>query len=432
MQAVIVAGGKGTRLQGLTQGVVPKPMVNFLGKPVLEYQIEQLRDNGIKNIILLVGYLGETIESYFGDGSKFGVSIHYYHEPEPLGTAGALVCVRDKLEDEFFFLLGDCIFNIDLQRMRRFHEARGAAVTIFAHPNSHPIDSDLVLTDDDDRVLSLDCNKNQRDYWYQNLVCGGVYIIPKSCCEGIEAKPTDFEKNVLIPMIQESGRVYAYRSSEYIKDIGTPERYHSAENDILQGLAEKKSYAKPQKAIFIDRDGTVTRYKGLIYREEDIELLPGVARAIKAVNGSEWMIVMITNQPVVARGLCDIEKVKRIHAKMETLLGQEGAYLNDCLFCPHHPDKGYPEENPAYKVDCNCRKPKTGMIDQCVEKYNIDVKASWMVGDTTVDIQTGIAAGMHTALVKTGMAGDDGKYDVKADFIGENLGEVIEHILQQP
>lgn len=431
MQAVIVAGGKGTRLQGITCDKVPKPMVPFLGKPVLEWQIEQLRENGVKNVVLLVGYLGEKIEEYFGDGSRFGVSITYYHEKEPLGTAGALVYVMDALEDEFFFILGDCVFAVDLRRMYRFHKAHYAEATVFAHPNSHPIDSDLIVTDEADRILDLDCNKNHRPYWYHNLVCGGIYIIPKTCCEKIAAKKTDFEKDVLIPLIKESSKVFAYRSSEYLKDIGTPERYHSAERDMKNGLAVQKSYENPQKAIFIDRDGTVTKYKGLVYREDDLELIPGVGDAIKEINASGWLVIMITNQPVVARGLCGIEDVEHLHAKMETLLGNQGAYLNDCLFCPHHPDQGYPEENPQYKIPCDCRKPQIGLLKRCAEKYHIDLSKSWMVGDTTVDIQTGVNAGAHTAMVRTGMAGQDGKYDVVPELIGDSLTDVVSAILSK-
>ena len=138
---------------------------------------------------------------------------------------------------------------------------------------------------------------------------------------------------------------------------------------------------------------------------------------------------MVTNQPVVARGMCGMADVKEIHRKLATLLGQEGAYLDGIVFCPHHPDKGYPEENPAYKIPCHCRKPEIGMLTACAEAYHIDLSQSWMVGDTTVDIQTGLNAGTHTALVLTGETGKDGKYDVQPQHIGADLLDVVKQII---
>ena len=129
--------------------------------------------------------------------------------------------------------------------------------------------------------------------------------------------------------------------------------------------------------------------------------------------------------------MCSIEDVERIHRKLQTLLGQEGAYLDGIKFCPHHPDRGYPEENPAYKIPCRCRKPEIGMLEECAERFNIDLSASWMVGDTTVDVQTGTNAGCKTALVLTGEAGRDGKYAVQADLTAEDLLDAVNRILAE-
>jgi histidinol-phosphate phosphatase family protein len=181
----------------------------------------------------------------------------------------------------------------------------------------------------------------------------------------------------------------------------------------------------------MDRDGTLVRDIDLLHRIEDLELLPFSAGAIKKINESEYLSFLITNQPVVARNLCDISMIKHIHDKLETLLGREGAYLNDIYFCPHHPDKGYPDENPDFKVDCDCRKPKTGMISKAVKDYNVDVESSWFVGDMTADIQTGKNAGMKTVLVRTGRGGDDGKFEVTPDYIFDNIEEAVNFILSQ-
>jgi histidinol-phosphate phosphatase family protein len=180
----------------------------------------------------------------------------------------------------------------------------------------------------------------------------------------------------------------------------------------------------------MDRDGTINVYKGLLYKEEDFCFETGAIEAIRLINDMGLLAVVATNQPVVARGLCVIEDVENIHNKMKTLLGQSGAILDRVLFCPHHPDKGYPEENPAYKIPCDCRKPGTGMFDTCITDFNIDIGNSWMIGDSTTDIQSGKNAGLNTALVLTGEAGKDKKYDVRADIICENLLEAVHEILK--
>ena len=190
-----------------------------------------------------------------------------------------------------------------------------------------------------------------------------------------------------------------------------------------------KSLKNKQKAIFLDRDGTINVLKGFLKKAEDFELLPNVAEAIKAINSSEYLAIVATNQPVIARGECTFEELEKIHTKLETLLGRQGAFINDLFYCPHHPHKGYEGEILELKFDCDCRKPKIGMLLKAAEKYNIDLSQSWYVVDTTMDIQTGINAGMKTVLVKTGEAGKDGKYPAKADFEAENLIDAVEKIL---
>lgn len=430
MQAVIMAGGKGTRLRSVTNDEVPKPMALIDGKPILQWQIECLRRNGIINIIIVIGYLGEKIEEFFGNGSSFGVYISYYKEVQPLGTAGALVELSDRLEERFLLVFGDTIFEINIAQMIAFHQKKQAKATLFVHPNSHPFDSDIVLRTQDGCVQGFLSKNNERRGWYDNCVNAGFYIIERILCNRIPRnKKTDLEKNVLWPLAKEGDAIYAYQSPEYIKDVGTPDRIAAAAEDLRTGMVAAHNLKKKQKCIFLDRDGTVNKYCGLISDPEELELEETAAQAIRLLNRSSFLTIVITNQPVVARGMCSIEDVETIHKKLKTLLGRQEAYLDDILFCPHHPDKGYPEENPVYKIHCHCRKPDIGLLKVCAEQYNIDLCASWMIGDTTVDIQTGENAGMHTALILTGEAGRDCKYAVTPDLVCENLLEAVKLIL---
>lgn len=430
MQAVIMAGGKGTRLRSITNDEIPKPMAPIAGKPILQWQIECLRRSGVTDVLLIIGYLGEKIEAYFGSGADFGVRIDYFREEQPLGTAGALAEVADRLEEDFLLVFGDTIFDISIPRMMAFHREKQAEATLFVHPNSHPFDSDIVLRDETQRVCGFLSKHDTRMDWYDNCVNAGFYIVNKRLCGRIvRGEKTDLEKQVLWPLARQGGAVYAYLSPEYIKDVGTPERITAAAGELERGVVAARNLEKKQKCVFLDRDGTVNQYRGLISTPEQLELEPCAAEAIRLLNRSGYLAVVVTNQPVVARGMCSVEDVENIHRKLSTLLGQEGAYLDGIAFCPHHPDKGYPEENPAYKIPCRCRKPDIGMLTACAERFNIDLAQSWMVGDTTVDLQTGLNAGTHTALVLTGEAGRDGKYDVQPQRTGADLLDVVKQII---
>lgn len=431
MQAVIMAGGKGTRLASLTKGEIPKPMIMVAGKPLLLWQIERMKENGIEDIILVIGHLGHKIREYFGDGSRFQVHIRYIEEQEPLGTAGSFYYLKELLSGpEFILTAGDLLFDIDFERMAAFHREKGACATLFAHPNGHPHDSDLLELGAGDRVVRFDSKHNVRDYWYDNCVNAGIFVLNASICDRVPApQKLSLEGDLLKEMIDEGQPVFAYRSPEYVKDIGTVERAEQALADIRRGFISGRCLKQKQKCIFLDRDGTINQHRGLVYREEDFVLEDCAVEAVRQINTSGYLGIVVTNQPVVARGLCQIEDVERIHRKLATLLGREGVFLDDIFYCPHHPDKGYPEENPAYKVECECRKPKTGMLARAAEKYHIDLSQSWMIGDTTMDIQTGINAGMRTALVLTGEGGRDGKYSGTPDLICDNVLDAVQKIL---
>lgn len=426
MRAVIMAGGKGTRLAALN-AEIPKPMFQVCGKPILEYQIESLVRSGVKDITLIVGYLRQAIIDYFGNGSKFGVAIHYIEENEPLGTAGALYYLKDEVED-FLLIFGDLILDIDFNRFMSFHKEQGAFITLYGHPNSHPYDSDVVQIDSDSRVTGILSKKSERDFFYHNFVNAGIYCLNPKALDGIDAPvKIDLEKTLIAELI-ERGLVYAYKSTEYVKDMGTPDRLAAVSADVTNGIVNDRSLKNKQKAIFLDRDGTINEYVGFLRNIDDFRLLPGISEAIAKINASSYLTIVATNQPVIARGEVTFQELDVIHMKMETELGKAGAYIDDIFFCPHHPHKGYDGEVEKLKVDCECRKPKIGMLLQAAEKYNINLSQSWYIGDTTTDVQTGKNAGMKTILVQTGEAGLDGKYVVQADYIAKDLLAAIDFI----
>lgn len=427
--AVIIAGGKGTRLSRYTQEI-PKPMIPVNGKPVLEYQIKFLADSGIKKIYITVGHLKESIIEYFKDGALYGAEIEYVEEDIPLGTCGVFYYLKNRIHTPVVIVYGDIMFNVCLERMIQFHENHQAVITLAAHPNSHPYDSDLVVCDEQDRVLRFDKKENaEKRTYYHNLVNAGLFCVDSSIFGSFtRAEKKDFEKDLLASLILE-GNVYAYRTAEYIKDMGTYERLEEVDRYVREGWLEERNLSHKQKCVFLDRDGTLNKLKGLISSCEQLELETGAADAVRLWNQKGYLCIIITNQPVIARNLCTIEELERINMKLETLLGQSGAYIDDIYYCPHHPDSGYPEERREYKIACSCRKPGTALIEKAKAKYNIDMEKSYFIGDSTVDIQTGKNAGLKTVLLRTGEGGNDKKYTVLPDMIFDNLLQAAEEIV---
>lgn len=401
-----MAGGKGTRISSVASDI-PKPMIKIENMPVLEREIECLRDEGFTDLIITVSHLGHIIMNYFGDGSgvspvtgkPFGVHIEYFVEEVPLGNAGALYKLKDKLTEDFLLLNADAIFDVDFNRFVEYHKAKGGLVTLFTHPNSHPYDSGLIIADKNGAVERWLAKEDERPQWYRNRVNAGLHVISSKVLETvINTLKIDLDRQLLKPLAG-TEKMFCYDSPEYVKDMGTPERYESVCRDFAAGRVQAKNLKNKQKAVFLDRDGTINKYVGFLRNIDDFELIDGVADAIKNINASGYLAIVVTNQPVIARGEVSFEELEQIHNKMETLLGAEGAYLDAIYFCPHHPHKGYEGEILELKFDCDCRKPKPGMLVKAAEDFNIDLSQSWMVGDGENDIKAGIAAGCHTALI---------------------------------
>lgn len=419
-----MAGGKGTRIASVKSDV-PKPMIPICGKPILEWQIENLQACELTDITLVIGYLGHVIKEYFGDGEKFGVKISYFVEDSPLGTAGALFKMPELTED-FLLLCGDVILDVDFNRFIEFHKKNKAWASLMAHPNGHPYDSSLLVTEilspqvpggnpvDTHRVVQW-MNKEDERLYYKNRVNAGIEIIsPELLTETkknyVPRHPEtpdkiDLDREVLKPNIP-SGRIFAYDTPEYIKDMGTPDRYYEVEKDLQTRKVKARNLKNKQKAVFLDRDGTINKYVGFLTKPEQFELIPGVPDAIKKINKSGYLAIVVTNQPVIARGDCTWEELEQIHDKMETELGKEGAFVDAIYICPHHKDKGFEGERPEYKYDCDCRKPKLGMLLQASQDFNIDLSQSYMIGDSERDVKAGTNSGCkESILIETNEGG---------------------------
>ena len=351
MKTVIMAGGRGTRISSIASDI-PKPMIKIGDKPVLEREIICLRDQGFTDLIITVSHLGHIIMDYFGDGSKWGVQIKYFNEETPLGNAGALFKLKDDLTDDFLLLNADAIFDIDFRRFVEFHIKKGAMVSLFTHPNNHPYDSGLIVADEDGTVKQWLTKEDIRPEYYKNRVNAGLHVVSPQIFSFIDIDAekvgtvdengkivkVDLDRQMLKPL-SGTGKMFCYDSPEYVKDMGTPDRYRAVCEDYRVGKVAGRNLKNKQKAIFLDRDGVINKFVGFLPDIDDFELELGVSDAIKAINESEYLVIVVTNQPVIARGEVTFEELDSIHNKMETLRGKDGAYLDAIYFCPHDPHK---------------------------------------------------------------------------------------------
>jgi D,D-heptose 1,7-bisphosphate phosphatase len=439
MQAVILAGGKGTRLKKIT-GDLPKPLVDVNGLPLLMHQLELARRQGIVDILLLTGYGSRAIRDAVGDGAEFGVRVTYRDEGEadPLGAAGALLAAFPLLEERFLVLYGDCFMKVDFNRMLAIQEKSDADAVLFVHPNDHPRDSDLVEFDSKGWIQHFHPYPHPDGQWLPNSVNAALHAFRKSSLtvfrdrweHGLIPRKLDIGKH-LFPMMLEFGcRLLAYNCGEYVKDAGTPERLAKVVSDIRSGRVDRDSLAVSQPAVFLDRDGTINVEVERVRTPADLELIEGAIEAVAKINRAGLRAILVTNQAVIARGDCDEQGLRLVHSKLETLLGRSGAWLDAIYYCPHHPHAGYAGEVPELKIDCDCRKPKTGMILRAKEDFNLDLGKSWMIGDSALDIRLAKAAGLRSILVKTGKAGSDFSPADAADYTFDTLPEAVGFIEQ--
>lgn len=431
MKAIIVAGGEGKRIRAVA-GQTPKPLLEVGGRAIVEHQIALLHRYGIEEIHLTVRRSDlAAFHRRLGSGERWDVELRYQPESQPLGTSGCVAQLIEAADDDFLILYGDVMVHMDLEKLVRFHRSRRAAATLVVHPTDHPADSDLVELDGQGRIVAIHGKPRPESFCCRNLGNAGVYVVSGRLARFIRPEPGDFIRDVFPHALDDGAAIFGYRTREYLKDIGTPERLASVREDWAAGRVEKRHLDHPLPAVFFDRDGTLCDLVPLLHRPEDLRLLDGAAEAIGRLNETDILAVVITNQPVVARGLCSIEQVERVHARLETLLAEHGAKLDAIYYCPHHPERGHAGEDPRYKIACTCRKPGGELVLTAARDLNIDLRRSTFVGDSTVDIETGRRLGLRTVLVETGEAGRDGKFAVRPDAACHNVLEAVELVLQE-
>jgi mannose-1-phosphate guanylyltransferase/phosphomannomutase len=404
-------------------------MVTIGGRPNLEHQVLLARRYGFTSVLFLVSHLADRIEAHVGRGQRCGMEFSYCAEDPPLGTAGALRHAGQLLQDRFLVLYGDVFIECDLARLWADHANSRAIATLVVHPNDHPDDSDLVDADREGKISAIYPKPRPDDQYLPNTVNAGAVVIERKILASIPpGRHLDLARDIF-PVLARDGGLRAYHSAEYFKDFGTPDRLARVRLDFETGKPARLSRGRSRPAVFLDRDGVINKEVSYLSDPAQMELISGAAEAIGRLNEAGFLVIVVTNQPVVARGDCTLDVLQLIHNKMETLLGRKHAWIDALYFCPHHPDKGFADEVPELKVDCKCRKPKTGMFDQAVQDWNISLSGSYGVGDSRRDVIAARRVGIVAIGVKTGHGCRDCDARESPDWFVEDLQEAVDIIL---
>jgi len=368
-QAVILCGGLGTRLRPYTDHL-PKPMIPCNGKPFLEYLLEQLAEKGIRRFLLLTGYLGEQIQQYFGNGTQQGWEIDYSHGPAEWDTGRRLWEAQDQMDDQYLLLYSDNFVPFPLEKVLLQHERHGLPLTFMVSPKNP---GNLVL--DEEGIVQRYDNQRGEDRPYVEI----GYMVA--------------ERDRVLPWLPKPDCSF----SEALRDMGSQQQisawvqldaYHSISDPDRWKAAER--YLQPKKILLLDRDGVINEKaaKGeYVNCWEEFRWIERTRDSLRQLSKMGFRFIVISNQAGIARGMTSPEEVERIHRKMVETLAAEGIEILQVYVCPHH-----------WEDNCDCRKPKPGMLFQASRDHLFRLDRTVFVGDDPRDLEAAEQAGCRGVL----------------------------------
>ena len=374
-QAVIIAGGMGTRLKPFTD-TAPKPMYPFEGVPFIEYLVKQVKSFGIDRILILLGYLPEKVMEYLGDGSKYGASITYDVTPVENETGKRLLAAKSKMDKEFLFMYCDNYCPISFERLVADYEKNQALIQITAYANRDKYTKDNLLLGEDGKIEKYDKKRITEGLKTVDI---GYAIVNREALSLMPEENVNFEAAVY-PQLVEQGRMFATVCEHRYYSVGSWER-----------IELTKEFFRDKKFVFLDRDGTLNERAPkacYVEKKEDFVWLPGAREAVKKLNDNGYLVFLVSNQPGLARGNLTEERLSEIHDKMLADLAKDGASIDKIYYCPHNWDDG-----------CFCRKPNPGMLYQAQRDYCLNLSEGVLFGDDERDIDAANRAGVRGVLV---------------------------------
>jgi D-glycero-D-manno-heptose 1,7-bisphosphate phosphatase len=371
-QAVILAGGLGTRLRPITN-TIPKPMIQFHGKPFLEYLLEMLKDQGFKKVLLLLGYLPEKVVEYFEDGKKWGIEISYSISDVEDDTGLRIQKAKHLIDQYFMLLYCDNYWPIQFEKM--FYKFSNSAVDalITVYNNGDLYTKSNLRISEDDYIEVYDKTRQTENLKGVDI---GFYLLNKKVLDLIPSGNHNFEKSVL-PILIKDKKIITFRTDHRYYSVGSHER-----------LVLTEKFLSNEKTILLDRDGVINKKAtkaNYITKWDEWEWIEGSIKAISILKKNNYRIIVITNQAGIARGKMTIEDLNEIHYRMNLELEVYGGLIDKIYYCPH-----------GWDENCDCRKPKPGMIFKAQQEWNLNLSNTYFVGDDERDLIAGEQANVKT------------------------------------
>lgn len=376
-QAVILAGGLGTRLLPLTADR-PKPMVEVNGRPFVEYLIEQLREQGIDEVVLLLGHMASAVERHLGDGERFGIAITYSVTPAEMQTLGRLNTALPMLEPLFLLLYCDNYWPLDLEVLWRRYEDAQAPALVTVYRNLDHQTRDNVRVDSAGFVERFDPSRTDPELQGVEI---GYALLDKQLFEGLDDPQLPFEA-ALYPKLIREHKLAAHLTDHRYYSIGSYER-----------LARTEAFMAGQPTVILDRDGVLNRkpaQASYVRSWEEFEWITGAKEAIALLTQHGYRLIVVSNQAGIGRGVMSEEDLARVHARMLAEVAESRGAIEAIYHCPHDWNDG-----------CECRKPRPGMLLQAQRDFDLNLSRVVFLGDDERDAQAADAAGCRSLLVSS-------------------------------
>jgi D,D-heptose 1,7-bisphosphate phosphatase len=396
IKSLLLAGGLGTRLRPLTDSI-PKCLVPIAGRPLLDIWIQRLVECGIREARINTHALAEIVRAHIAQiNAENDLRLVEAHEPILLGSAGTITANVDLADDvdEIVIIYADNFSDIDLRPLIAFHREHSDPLTLVLFQAPNPCVCGIAELDSEGRIISF---VEKPEVPRGNLANAGLYVIDAAAYREIaRMKAFDLGFEVLPRFV---GRMRGWTWGGYYLDIGTHDSLKRAERDARELFPERVSPKCPtaqRPAVFLDRDGTLIEHVSYLCDPALVRLLPGVAEALKKLRRAGFAVVLVTNQSAIGRGMLTENRLEQIHTEMRRQLAACGATIDGIYYCPVAP-----VSDDRSLVEHPDRKPGPGMLLRAAVDLQLDLAASWMVGDLISDVWAGLNAGCRSILLES-------------------------------
>ena len=388
-QAVILVGGRGTRL-GALAAHAPKPLMQIDEDMVfLDYLLFDVARQGFDDILLLAGHYSEQVIARYDGRRLRGARLRVIVEPAPCGTAGALYNARDALQETFLLANGDTLFDVNLRPLDAALASHPDAAAVLALRRVPDAARYGRVSLEGARIAAFH-EKDAGSAGAPGLINAGVGLYRREILDLVDKTPCSIETDVY-PRLAAANALMGLEMSGYFIDIGLPDT-------LAQARAELPGRHR-RPALFLDRDGVLNVDDGYTHKIEDLRWIDGAIETVRRANDLGALVIVVTNQAGVARGLYDLAAVDRFHAAMQAQLAGAGAHVDAFYACPFHPDAAVDAWRHADHPD---RKPNPGMLLRAIAEWPIDVAASALIGDREMDVEAARRAGVAGTLFSGG------------------------------